>query len=135
MEQDGMANVRFAGPDIIYDPVRCDFFGSSARAIADDQPNAVVDDDYVFKITSHMAAGGVTLRKLGNIEGHVGDDGDLADFKRKFAHNPPKATKETAEQFWKRAQDAVAARLDDPETRQKVLDKAQEYFRLLYPLG
>jgi hypothetical protein len=81
MEQDAMTNVRFAGPDIIYDLVKRDFVGSSARAIADDQPNAVVDDDFVFKITSHMAAGGVTLRKLGNIDGHVGDDGDLADLR------------------------------------------------------
>jgi len=134
MEQDGMTNVRFLGPDIIFDPAKNDFVGTSARAVADDQPNAIVTDEYIFKITSHMAAGAVALRKLRNIEGYAGDEGDLADFARRYAANPPKS-KETAEQFWKRAQDAVAARLDDPETRQKVLDRADEYFRLLYPLG
>ena len=134
MEQDGMTNVRFMGPDIVYDPAKSDFIGSSARAVADDQPNAMVNDEFIFKITSHMAAGGVTLRKLGGIKGDAGDDGDFEYFNRKFAHTPVKS-KETAEQFWKRAQDAVAARLDEPETKQKVLDKAQEYFHLLYPSG
>jgi hypothetical protein len=134
MEQDGMTNVRFVGPDIVYSPVRNEFVPSSARIIADDQPNAVVDDEYIFKITEHMAAGGMTLRKLGDIKGKAGDDGDFFDFERKFANIPPKS-KETAEQFWKRAQDAVAARLDDPATKQRVLEKAQEYYHLLYPAG
>jgi hypothetical protein len=132
MEQDGMTNVRFMGPDIVYDLARNDFVGSSARVIADDQPNAVVDEQYIFKITQHMAAGGMTLRKIGNIEGYVGDDADLADFARKFAHTPPN-TLETPEQFWKRAQDVVAGRLDEPVTKRKVLEKAQEYFYILYP--
>ena len=59
MEQDGIQNVRFAGPDIIYDPTSDRFNASSARAIEDDKPHAVVDDDYIFKIVCHMVAGGV----------------------------------------------------------------------------
>jgi hypothetical protein len=134
MEEDGMTNVRFMGPDIVFDPTTGEFIGASARAVADDQPGVRVDDGDIFKITQHMVAGGVTLRKLGGVTGEVGDDRDIAYFAQRFANFPP-TSQETAEQFWKRAQDAVATRLDDPATKQKVLDKAEEYFPLLYPSG
>jgi hypothetical protein len=62
------AYVRFAGPDIVYDPASDSFVASSARAIGDDQPHAVVDDDHIFKLVCHMAAGGVALRLAGIAE-------------------------------------------------------------------
>jgi hypothetical protein len=132
MEQDGIHNVRFAGPDIIYDPTTDRFIASSARAIGDDQPNAVVDDAFVFMIVCHMVAGGVALRLAGVAE--TGEDADFEDFKRKYAANPPKSG-EKPEALWKRAQEAVAARLNEPETKQKVRARAEGYFRLLYPSG
>jgi hypothetical protein len=131
MEHDGIQNVRFAEPDIIYDPTTDEFIATSARVIGDDLPDAIVDDNFIFKIVSHMAAGGVALRTLANIE-ECGDEGDFEYFTRKYVLNPP-TTGETAEQYWKRVQDAVTARLSEPETRSKVLAKAQEYLRLLYP--
>jgi hypothetical protein len=132
MEQDGIQNVRFAGPDIAYDPRADRFIPSSARAIGDDQPNAVADDNYIFMIVCHMVAGGVALRLAGIAE--TGDDGDFQDFKRKYGANPPKSGEEP-EALWKRAQEAVAARLNEPETKRKVQARAEEYFRLLYPSG
>jgi hypothetical protein len=134
MEQDGIKNVRFAGPDIVYNPFRRDFDGSSARAIGDDQPDAVVDDNYIFKIVQHMAAGGVALRLLANIQDDVGDRGDYEDFARKYA-NRPLSTGGASEHVWSRAQHAVAARLAEPETRATVLARADQYFPLLYPQG
>jgi hypothetical protein len=132
MEQDGIENVRFAGPDIAYNPFTNIFIPSSARAIGDDQPHAQVDDDYIFMIVCHMVAGGVALR-LAGIAG-VGDDGDFECFKQKYAANPPRSG-ETGEALWKRAQDAVAVRLNEPATAQKVQAKSEAYFRLLYPAG
>ena len=132
MEQDGIQNVRFAGPDIIYDPTSDRFIASSARAIEDDKPHAVVDDDYIFKIVCHMVAGGVALRLAGIAV--AGDDGDFEYVKQKYAANPPKSG-EKPEALWKRAQDAVAARLKEPATRQKVQARSEAYFRLLYPSG
>jgi hypothetical protein len=38
-----------------------------------------------------------------------------------------------AEALWKSAQEVVSAKLNEPETKQKVQAKAEEYFRLLYP--
>ncbi len=134
MEQDGIKNVRFAGPDIVYNPFRRDFDGSSARAIGDDQPDAIVDDIYIFKTVQHMVAGGVALRLLANIQDDVGDRGDYEDFARKYA-NRPLSTGEPAEHVWSRAQDTVAARLAEPETRATVLARADLCFPLLYPHG
>jgi hypothetical protein len=132
MEQDGIQNVRFIGPDIIYDPASDKFIASSARAIGDDQPQAVVNEEFIFMIVCHMAAGGVALRLAGILE--TGEDGDFEHFKRKYAANPPKSG-EKPEALWKRAQEAVAARLNEPQTKQRVQAKAEEYFRLLYPSG
>jgi hypothetical protein len=132
MEQDGIQNVRFAGPDITYDPSTNKFIPSSARAIGDDQPNAVVDDNYIFTIVCHMAAGGAALRLAGIAE--TGDDGDFQDFKRKYTASPPKSG-EKPEALWKRAQEAVATRLNEPEKKRKVEARAEEYFWRLYRLG
>jgi hypothetical protein len=134
MEQDGINNVRFAGPDIIYDVAHNTFAGSSARAIGDDQPNAIVDDAYIFKITSHMVAGGVALRNIANFCDEVGDSGDYAQFASKYAHRPAQ-TGETPQQFWNRAQEAVAIRLAEPVTTAAVQARAAQYFLLLYPCG
>ncbi len=132
MEQDGIQNVRFVGPDIIYDPRGDNFIASSARAIGDDQPNAYVTDDYIFMIVCHMVAGGVALRLAGEKE--TGDKADFEDFKRKYAANPPRSG-ETAESLWKRAQDAVTIRLSESETKCRIDARTQEYFDLLYPSG
>ena len=131
MQEDGIQNVRFAGPDIIYDPRTDKFIGSSARATGDDLLNVVVNDAFVFKITSHMAAGGVALRTLANVE-ECGDEEDYLDFTRKFAQYAP-TSGETAKEYWKKAQDAVAVRLSEPETKSKVLARADEYLKKLYP--
>jgi hypothetical protein len=131
MEQDGMQNVRFAGPEIVYDPAMDKFVATSARASADDLPNVVVDDAFIFKITSHMTAGGVALRTLVNAKEH-GDSDDYAGFAIKFSQHPP-TSGETAEEYWKKVQDAVAVRLSEPETKSKVLARADEYLKKLYP--
>ena len=132
MEQDGIQNVRFAGPDIIYDRASDKFIASSARAIGDDQPNATVNDNYIFMIVCHMVAGGVALRLAGRIE--TGDSSDFDDFKRKYAANPPKSEEKT-DALWKRAQDAIAVRLNEQETKRKVEERTEKYFCLLYPSG
>jgi hypothetical protein len=130
MEQDGIQNVRFAGPDIAYNPRADEFIPSSGRAIGDDQPNATVNDDFIFMIVCHMVAGGVALRVAGKIE--AGDDADFEDFKRKCAANPPKSG-EKPETLWKRAQEAVAARLNEQETKRRVEVRTEKYLGLLYP--
>ena len=58
MERDGIKNVRFAGPEIIYDPRTDQFTATSAQAIGNDTPNAVVDDNFIFMIVCHAVAGG-----------------------------------------------------------------------------
>src|SRR5689334_13073123 len=65
MEEDGHKNVRVMGPDIIYNPPIDKFLASSARVVADDQPDAVLDDDYIFKSATQIAAGGVALEMAG----------------------------------------------------------------------
>jgi len=130
MEQDGILNVRFVGPNILYNPYIDQFIASSAQAIGDDQPNAVVTDDYVFMIVCHMVAGGVVLRLNGKAE--TGDDGDFQDFKKRYAAYPPKSG-ESADAIWKRAQEVVAARLSEQQTKQGVNERAEKYFHLLYP--
>src|SRR5271156_139729 len=100
MEQDGIQNVRFAGPAINYDAASKRFNARSAVAMGDDQPNAIADDDFIFKIVCHMAAGGVSLR-LKNIA-EAGDDEDFEDFKRRCSAHPPKSG-ENPEALWKRA--------------------------------
>jgi hypothetical protein len=132
MEQDGIQNVRFAGPDIVYDPIRDRFIASSGIAVGDDQPNAVVDDEYIFMITCHFVAGGVALRSAGIAE--TGDAGDFKYFQKKFAANPPKSG-EKAEAMWKRAQECVAARLTESETEKRVEARLEKYFRRLYSDG
>src|SRR6266480_224301 len=72
MEQDGLQNVRFSGPDVVYDVMTRQFKGSSARTIADDMPNAIVTDDFIFMITVHMVAGRMGLEKLADIKGYKG---------------------------------------------------------------
>lgn len=133
MEQDGILNVRFTGPDISYNPHTDEFIASSGRAVGDDQPNAtVINDEYIFMIVCHMVAGGVALCLAGKIE--TGDDADFEYFKQRYAANPPKSG-EKPEALWKRAQDAVAARLNEQETKQRVEARTQKYFDLLYPSG
>jgi hypothetical protein len=132
MEQDGIQNVTFTGPAIIYDPASNGFDPRSAMANGDDQPHVVADDAHIFKVVCHMVAGGVALRLEGIAE--AGDDGDFKYFKQRYAANPPKSG-EKPEALWKRAQDAAAIRLNDLATKKKVQAKAEEYFRLLYPSG
>jgi hypothetical protein len=131
MEQDNIPNVRFAGPDIRFNGV--DFSGTCGRALGDDMPDAVVDDDFILMIASHAAAGGEALRNA-DIKDEVGDSGDYDDFARRYAVNPAKSG-EDAKTFWEKARKAAATRLTEPETQEKVSAKADEYYRLLYPNG
>ncbi len=132
MEQDGLQNVRFTGPDIIYDVMTRQFKGSSARTIADDMPDAIMTDDFIFMITVHMVAGRMGLEKLAGIKGYKGDEGDYDDFLKKYTANPP-ASGDKPEDWWKRACDRATERLTEPATKAKVLARADEYLGLLYP--
>lgn len=135
MELDGIQNVRFSGPEIYYN-FESDVFGAAgARITGDDQPNAVIDDGYIFMRTKHIAAGGIALRKFMDLqENEAGGGGDYADFRRLFRKNPP-TSGETPDGLWKRAQEAVDAMLDNSDLKEKVLNRADEYLRLLYPDG
>jgi hypothetical protein len=133
MELDGIKNVRFSGPEIYYN-FRADAFAAAgARVTGDDQPDAIVDDDYKFMMTKHMVAGSIALRKfMGFEENEAGGGGDYADFLRLFRKNPPRSG-ETAEALWKRAEIAVGTMLDNAELKEKVFKRVDEYFRVLYP--
>ncbi len=69
MELDGIKNVRFTGPEIIYDRTIDRCVGAGGRATGDDQPEVEITDEYIFKRTMQMAAGGVALRMLGERKG------------------------------------------------------------------
>ena len=135
MELDGIKNVRFTGPEIIYNYIIDKCVGAGGRATGDDQPEVKITDDYIFERTMHAAAGGVGLRVLRGVDGKdTGEDGDYRDFKRLYDKNPP-SNGEPPEALWKRAQEAVATKLKDEEIKEKILSRASEYFRQLYPLA
>ena len=80
----------------------------------------------------HIVAGGVALRLAGIAV--AGDDGDFEYVKKsmlRILQSPAKNLRLCG----KRAQDAVAVRLNETATRQKVQAKSEAYFRLLYPWG
>jgi hypothetical protein len=133
MEMDGLKNVKFSGPEIYYNFNADAFSAAGARVTCDDQPNAIVDDAYKFMMTRHMVAGGVALRKFHGLKvEETGNNGDLADFLRLYKKNPP-TTGETPDAMWKRAEAAVDAMLDKAELKHRILARADEYFRVLYP--
>ena len=133
MEQDGIKNVRYSGPAIVYDPSQHIFLAEGSRVTGDDSLQTETTDDLIFSVTCHMAAGGVAVRHFLNMsEQETGAERDFALFKLKYAALPPKQTQETAEQFWLRAEESVITRLDEPGTKAKVLAKADEYLGLLY---
>src|SRR6266446_1134527 len=134
MEQDGLRNVRFYGPTVYYDEGTDSFSAAGAGVRADDMPERQVDAAFVFEMTTQMAAGGVALREIGNVEGRVGDDHDYQEFLRMYLNDritPPNLRRGTPEEFWERAQQAASARLGDGNTRERVLAKQAEYLRQL----
>jgi hypothetical protein len=133
MELDGIKNVRFTGPEIIYDQTIDRCVGAGGRATGDDQPEVEITDEYIFQRTMHMAAGGVALRMLGGAKAEdTGEGGDYQDFKRLYRKNPP-SNNEPLEVLWKRAQEAVATKLNDEMIQATFFSKADEYFQQLYP--
>lgn len=133
MEADGIKNVRFSGPEILYDYTTDTFVGSGGRATGDDQPEIEITDEYIFKRTMHAAAGGVALCVLAAVEGEeTGEGGDYREFRRLYQKNPPK-NNEPPEVLWKQAQEAVATKLNDEKIKAKILLKADEYLQQLYP--
>jgi hypothetical protein len=132
MEIDGLKNVRFSGPEIYYDFGTDAFVAAGARVTCDDQPDAIVNDEYKFMMTRHMVAGGVALRKFKGLkEEETGSRGDFADFLRLYKKNPP-SSGEAADALWKRAEAAVDAMLEDAKLKEKILARADEYCRVLY---
>jgi hypothetical protein len=136
MEQDGIKNVRFSGPEITYDPSNDEFSGAYGRAEGDPEPVQVIET-LMFRKCVHSAAGGVALRKFGAVQEKDAGDGD--DYRQCWMRyealrlqSGGETLGETAEEFWKRAQETASTRLDDPDTKVKVLAKAQEYFLKLY---
>jgi hypothetical protein len=127
MEQDGIPNIEFVGPDIIYNPYTDRFIATGARVFAND-PNAVVDDDYILRAATHGAAGGIALEMAGYTD--TGDTGDFEDFKRLYDKNPPKSG-EPADALWKRARQAAAEKLSDSTTKVKVKERSQRYVKEL----
>jgi hypothetical protein len=134
MEQEGIANVRFSGPGIKYDYLNDLLSPEGARVTGDDSPLQPLTEAWLLKKAMQMAAGGVALRKYeGTPDQDCGDGTDYEQFLRIYLIAPAESRIETPESFWKRAQEAASVRLDEADTKTKVLAKADEYLRLLYP--
>jgi hypothetical protein len=133
MEQDGIPNVRFEKPMILYDPQKDEFPAFGAMVRGDDTPNQKVDEVWIFTVATHAVVGGIALQKyLGVKPEDDGDDRDYADFERRCKASPD-LVREKPDVLWKRAQDAVCAKLDDPRQRARIEARAKEYLALLYP--
>lgn len=139
MEQDGVKNVRFVGPEITYDPSNDVFLPAAGKAEGDVEPMRPVTKERMFQKCVHSAAGGVALRVF-RIAVHENDSGDGNDYRQCWMRYEAlrlqagrETLEESLEEFWKRAQEAASLRLDDPDTRAKVLKKAEEYLMNLYP--
>jgi len=132
MELHGVKNVRFTGPEIVYDYSLNKFCGAGARATGDDEPEVAITDEYLFTRAMHAAAGGVVLRVLKGVKDKdAGDDCDYRKFETFYQKNRPSHA-EPPEDVWKRAREAVVTKLGDEEIKQKVLSKAEEYVQQLY---
>jgi hypothetical protein len=137
MEQDGIKNVQFSGPEITYDPSNDDFSGAYGRAEGDPE-SFQVTEALMFRKCLHSAAGGVALRKFAAVQKKdAGDGDDYAQCWMRYEalrlQSGRETLEETPKEFWKRAQEAASTRLDDPDTKTNVLAKAQEYLLKLYP--
>ena len=132
MEEAGVLNCRFFGPAIQYDRANRTLFPSGARIEPGKERDRKVDEALIFERTTQLAVGGVALQKYAGIT-EVSDDQDYKDFARKYATMPDALRKEEPNVLWKRAQLNASTWLDKPETKQKILARAQGYLQLLYP--
>jgi hypothetical protein len=139
MEQDGVKNVRFFGPEIIYDRSRENPFQRvDGRVRGDDDESIEVTKAAMFQKCVHSAAGGVALRKFApELEEDTGDGNDYRKCWMRYEALRLKSGRdtldETRKEFWTRAQDVANARLDDPDIKKKVLERTQGYLAILYP--
>jgi hypothetical protein len=138
MEQDGVQNVRFFGPEITYDRSKDDLFQRiDGRATGDEDEAVEVTEERMFQKCVHSAAGGVALRKFALDQGKdSGDEDDYLQCRRRYEALRLKSGRssldETPEEFWKRAREVASVRLDDPDTKKKVLARTQEYLSKLH---
>lgn len=132
MEQDGISNVRFEKPAIVYDQRTDTFHGFGAMVHGDDTPDKKVDEAWILAVTAHTVAGGIALQEYEGV--HPNEAGDSNDYKRflKRCEDSPGLLKEKPEDLWKRAQDVARTRLTEPATKAKVEARAQEYLKILY---
>lgn len=131
MEEDGIPNCRFFGPGIRYDRATRTLFPYGARIDPGKEPDRTLDEALIFERTTQLTVGGVALQKYAGIT-EVSDDEDYKDFLKRYSATPDTFRKENANDLWKRAQLNASTWLDKPETKQRVLARAQEYLRLLY---
>jgi len=132
LEEDGVPNNMFFGPAIQYDRVTKTLFPSGARIEPGKERKRIVDAALIFERTTQLVVGGVALEKYAGIK-EVSDAKDYDDFKKKYATMPDDLRNEKPDDLWKRARENASSRLDSPETKMKVFEKASEYLPLLYP--
>jgi hypothetical protein len=133
MEQDGIPNVRFEKPAILYNPNTGKFRAFGAMVHGDDIPGNLATPEWILKVTTHAVAGGIALQELlGLNPKDTGDDNDYQSFMVRCATAPPGLLKESPQDLWLRAQDVARTRLTEPETKTKVEARAQEYLKALY---
>jgi hypothetical protein len=141
MEQSGIKNVHFSGPAILFDlerNPRTGFVPAGAMASGDDTPMQRINVNWILEVLIHSAAGGIALRDYEGIPLEDSDlsgaDDDYRIFFMRYSALPPVLRQEAPEIMWRRVQERASAKLNEPETKAKVLARAEEYFALLYPV-
>jgi hypothetical protein len=140
MEQSGIKNVRFSGPAILFDlekNPKTGFFPIGAMASGDDTPMQRITVDWILEVLTHIAAGGIALYDYEGVPLENSDlsgaDDDYRVFLMRYAALPPALRQEAPEIMWRRVQARASAKLNEAETKAKVLARAKQYFESLYP--
>lgn len=132
MEQDGIKNVRFEKPAILYNPVNGKFpvFGPIVHG---GPTPGETDHASILAEGVRAAAGGIAVQEyLGVRPEESGANIDYRQFMSLCANTNPEVLKEKPDDLWKQAQDAAQNRLAGAETKEKVVARANEYMTLLY---
>jgi hypothetical protein len=133
MEQDGIKNVRFEKPVVLYRPSDGSFRSLGAMVHGDDTPDTTVDEARFLTLTTHAVAGGIALQEYWGLRPEqTGSEHDYRQFLVACVKAPPGALKTKPDDLWKQAQEIARSRLTDAATKAKVEARAWEYFDLLY---
>jgi|SRR6267378_591249 len=133
MEQDGIKNVRFEKPAILYRPSDGSFRSLAAMVHGDDTPDKSVDEARLLTLTTHAVAGGIVLQEYCGLKPEqTGSEHDYRQFLVGYFQTPPEALKTEPDDLWKQAQEIARSRLTDAATKAKVEARAWEYFDSLY---